>query len=229
LVVSVDGVEISVLVGHERIQIPILVHIEPRHPYSPARIAKTSGFGHIGKSQASPLIPEHAILLFSEGHEKIQISVTVVVEPRHLSRVSQEIQTQLRGDIHEYRTRILIPVKAVRMTLGKAEAHQEVQVPVPVEISPRRGPGFLGVVQSESRCHIRKDPVVIPVEAIRFPPEPDEEIKISVVVEVGPGQGLSTRGGEQVGLNELKGRGQVIRGGPRRPIAPLCPVSTASP
>jgi hypothetical protein len=54
--------------------------------------------------------------------------------------------------------------------------------------------------------------MIIPIEAVGISIEPNEEVRISIRVEIGPGVGERSRGSEKIGLPAVEGRDLRGRG-----------------
>jgi hypothetical protein len=134
--------------------------------------------------------------------EKIHPAVVIEVDPGNLAGLSLYIDAHLFGDIDEVLAIAIVAVKFIGSSGSSAEPDVQVDMTVGIEIAPGCGPSVGQVGHAEIGAYLGEFAVIIAIQTIRqIRFESDEQVKITIVVEVGPAIGLTTGSGEKFRLN----------------------------
>ena len=225
-VVSEEAVQRAILIGDEEIETAVLVHVEPDRANSLARIVDAHLPGDVDETVA--VVVEQHVRRVPERDEQIHLAVVVVVNPADLTGLAHGVDAHGAADLGEVLAAPVIAIQLVRNSRSPAESDIEIQLTVAVEVAPRRGPGIVQVGQIQLGGHLPERAIVMPIEPIReVGLEPDKQVEVAIVVEVGPAIRLTAGAGEQVWLNQLEVRdGQIRTGRTRLPCR--CTLSRGS-
>ena len=203
VVVLPETVRVSVHVGGDEIEVPVLIDVEPDRSDGPPVVADTGFFGYVHEPSGA-VVPKKSVGPVPECEEEIQITIGVVVDPRGLSRRSlPKLQTNLCGDVGEARVTVVSKQRDYRSVAGKAE--QQVGISVGVEVTPSGRPH--GSLHHQAHLNRNVDETtgkVIAVQPTAGAVEADEAVGIAVPVDIRPGIRQRAPTGEKFGLYRYK-------------------------
>ena len=201
-VVPEEAVGIAVLIGDKEIEIAVAVDVEPDRADGFARVADARFDGDI--DEAAVIVAKQTVRLVAECYEQIEVTIVVVIDPRHLTRNPGQIDAERTGDVREVTPVAIVAIELVRRPVDEAEV--EIDVTVGVEIAPRGSAGFHVVGQANGGRDILEAAAILLIETIRTAAKADELVEISVVVDISPRVRLTAGDAEEFRLNKLESR-----------------------
>jgi hypothetical protein len=150
----------------------------------------------------APVVPKQTVGSVPKSDEEVEVVVSVEVHEGRLTASARTVHPELRGYIGEGPS--VIPVQPISDAYG-SEADVKVWVAITIVVPPGSCPGFFFISEALLPSDVSEGAEVVSIEPIRPPAKADEQVQISIAIEVGPGVNLRPRGVEDIRLNRSKG------------------------